>query len=239
MKTKWIAAAALVAVQSWTISAAAETSSDIATQGGTPDQSGVAPLGPEEHASEGQSTVLMSSTTELGAFGGPDIRMTSILASPALLLGAQASWLADHRFFFGLAGYGLATRHDAPDTMRIEGSRSTLGMMYGGLRLGLVSSPHRLVHLTVAALLGPGSLFGVSNVATPGEFEVGYERQVGHAEAFLVVEPEIAAELNATTFMRIAAGASYRYVTGVEQPGLSSSNLSAPAASLAFKFGVF
>jgi hypothetical protein len=62
---------------------------------------------------------------------------------------------------------------------------------------------------------------------------------MGHTETFFVVEPEVAVEANMTNFMRIALGASYRYVTGVQQPGLSTATLSSPAASLAFKFGVF
>jgi hypothetical protein len=165
--------------------------------------------------------------------------MTSILAEPALLVGAQASWLVDHQYLFGVAGYGLATRHDAPNTMRIEGSGSTLGLVYGGLRFGVVAAPHQLVHVTLAALVGPGSLTGISRTPTRGEFEVGYERRLGHAEMFLVMEPEVAVEANVVSFMRVAVGGSYRYVTGVEQPGLSSGNLSSPAASLAFKFGVF
>ena len=68
---------------------------------------------------------------------------------------------------------------------------------------------------------------------------MGYERRLGHGEMFLVMEPEVAVEANVVSFMRVALGGSYRYVTGVEQPGLSSANLSSPAASLAFKFGVF
>ena len=105
--------------------------------------------------------------------------------------------------------------------------------------MGVVATPHNLFHVTIAALVGPGSLTGISSVPTRAEFEVGYERRLGHAETFFVLEPEVAIETNVATFLRVALGASYRYVTGVEQPGLSSGNLSSPAASLAFKFGVF
>jgi hypothetical protein len=188
---------------------------------------------------ESEHEVLLRSNPTLGGYGGPDMRISSVLAEPVMLVGGQASWLMNHQYLFGVAGYGLATRVDAPETMRIDGTASRLGLVYGGIRLGVVATPGSLLHVTIATLAGMGSLTGISNMPTRAEFEVGYERRLGHAETFFVLEPEVAVETNVATFMRIALGASYRYVTGIEQPGLSSGNLSSPAASLAFKFGVF
>ena len=50
------------------------------------------------------------------------------------------------------------------------------------------ATPHNLFHVTIAALVGPGSLTGISSVPTRAEFEVGYERRLGHAETFFVLE---------------------------------------------------
>jgi len=66
---------------------------------------------------EKEYEVLMRSNSTLGGYGGPDMRITSVLAEPAMLVGAQASWLLNHQYFFGVAGYGLATRIDAPEAM--------------------------------------------------------------------------------------------------------------------------
>jgi len=193
---------------------------------------------PAAPAAEAQD-VLIHAKVPLGGYGGPDMRISTILSEPALLVGGQASWLMNHRYFFGVAGYGLATRHNAPNTMAIDGNPSTLGLVYGGLRFGVVATPNDLLHVALAALIGPGNLTGISSVPTRAELEVGYERRLGHAETFFVVEPEVAVEANLTHFMRAALGGSYRYVTGVQQPGLSTARLSGPAASLALKFGVF
>lgn len=243
MKTTRITAG-VVAWVCWTGAVAAETTpSSLATAptgpGGSADVAPVTAPEPIAHTDEHKDDVLLQSNVALGGYGGPDTRLTTVLSQPALLVGAQANWLANHQYVFGLAGYGLATRHDAPEEMRIEGNPSMLGLVYGGIRVGIVANPTRLFHLTISALAGPGSLTGISRVPTRAEFEVGYERRLGHAESFFVLEPEVAAEMNATTFMRIALGASYRYVTGVDHPGLSSANMSSPSASLAFKFGVF
>jgi hypothetical protein len=241
MRQKLIAAGALLALQYWAGLAAAEGSavaSSSTERSGGSEATGVARPKPPLSV-EKQHDVLLRSNTTLGGYGGPDMRITSVLAQPAMLVGAQASWLFNQQYLFGVAGYGLATRADAPETMRIDGHPSRLGLAYGGIRLGVVATPHSLFHVTLAALAGLGSLTGISSVPTRAEFEAGYERRLGHAETFFVVEPEVAVETNVATFMRIALGASYRYVTGVEHPGLSSGNLSSPAASLAFKFGVF
>ncbi|MET0595015.1 MAG: hypothetical protein ABW133_20115, partial [Polyangiaceae bacterium] len=198
-------------------------------QGASASPSSIPPRGPAAvtapsptpSSAEAEQEVLLHSNAKLGGYGGPDTRFTSVLAEPALLVGGQASWLVKHQYLFGIAGYGLATRVDAPNTMQIDGNSSRLGLVYGGIRLGVVATPNSLLHLTVSALAGPGSLTGISNVPTRAEFEVGYERRLGHAETFFVLEPEVAVETNVTSFMRIALGASYRYVTGIEQPGLS------------------
>jgi hypothetical protein len=242
MKTKLMAAGALIAWECWAGAAAAESAALQSPPAAPPVPSAIvaaSPSGPDLQPVEREPEVLMRSSVPLGGYGGPDMRMTSIFAEPAMLVGAQASWLVNHQYFFGVAGYGLATRHDAPNAMRVDGNPSMLGLVYGGIRMGVVATPSKLLHVTLGVLAGPGSLTGISRIPTRAEFEVGYERRMGHAEAFLVLEPEVAVEANATSFMRVALGASYRYVTGLEHPGLSTGNLSSPAASLAVKFGVF
>lgn len=235
MRGKLVAAVASIVCSGWSVIAAAESTA------AAPPPAKVQPVSASTpaRAASGEHEVLVRSNVALGGYGGPDLRISSMLSQTMTLVGAQASWIAGHRILFGAAGYGLVSGVDTPSTMQIDGNPSRLGLVYGGIRLGVVATPNSLLHVTMATLVGPGTLSGISRVATPAEFEVGYERRIGHAEGIFVVEPEVAVEMNLTTFMRVALGASYRYVTGVAQPGLSSANLSSPAGSLAFKFGVF
>jgi hypothetical protein len=231
---------ALVAWECWGWPAHADGASTSPSTGSTGSaQPALAAPRTTEQPDEAEEHVLIRSKATLGGYGGPDMRVTSLLGDPAMFVGAQASWVAHHQYLFGVAAYGLATRHNSPESMQINGNPSTLGLVYGGIRLGVVAMPTKLLHVTLAVLAGPGSLSGISSVPTRAEFEVGYDRQLGHTETFFVMEPEVAVEANVTSFMRVALGASYRYVTGVQQPGLSAGNLSSPAASLAFKFGAF
>ena len=126
MRATIMAAAALLGWQCWAAVAAAEGAAALSTsirQSGGSAAATVLP--PKEH------DVLLRSRTKLGGYGGPDNRITSVLAEPVALIGAQASWSLNQRYLFGVAGYGLATRVEAPEAMRIDGNPTRLGLFYG------------------------------------------------------------------------------------------------------------
>jgi hypothetical protein len=159
-----------------------------------------------------------------------------------MFVGLQGGWIIDHRFILGAAGYGLATRHDSPEAFRVDGQPSTLEMGYGGLRLGYLVQPSSLVHVGFGLLVGGGGLVAVSRVRSTmmdADGDVDSERRTAHAEGVFAVEPQVEAELNMTSFMRIAASGSYRYIAAVDGPGLTNGSLSAPAIGLALRFGSF
>ena len=58
-------------------------------------------------------------------------------------------------------------------------------------------------------------------------------------EFFFVLELSADANLNVTRFFRIAAGASYRYVSGLKSVITTTIDLSELSAILTFKFGKF
>jgi hypothetical protein len=185
--------------------------------------------------------LLFSGRTVHGGFGAPQVKLSAMLSEPALLIGAHGGWIVNHAYVFGLAGYGLASRHDTPAATRVDGDPSRIELGYGGLRLAYLVQPHRLVHLGLSTLIGAGGVVAVAKGAYErfeGERD-DEERRADHADALFVLEPEVEAELNVVSFMRIALTASYRYMTLVDAPGLSSRKLSAPAGSVAFRFGVF
>jgi hypothetical protein len=192
----------------------------------------------DEHAAE----MLFHSKTKMGGYGAPETRVTSVMASPALLLGAQGGWVINHRFILGLGGYGLATRHDVPEAMRVGGSPSTLEMGYGGIRLGYTVAPESLVHFGFGMLLGGGGLVAVSRepattLAPNGETTT--EQRRGNVEPFFAFEPELVGEVNVTQFMRIAVSGSYRFVNGLDSHGLDNASLSRPALGISLRFGAF
>jgi hypothetical protein len=191
---------------------------------------------------EPAAQTLFGSKAHHGGYGALETKATAVLSQPAMLVGLQGGWIIDHRFVLGAAGYGLATRHDAPDAFRVEGQPSTMEMGYGGLRLGYLLQPASLIHVGFGLLIGGGGLVAVSRnrfTTTDPDGDVGMEHRTAHAEGVFALEPQVEGELNVTSFMRIAASGSYRYIAAVGGPGLSNANLSAPAVGLALRFGAF
>jgi hypothetical protein len=113
-----------------------------------------------------------------------------------------------------------------------SGRAAGLELGYGGVDLGWVSRPGRLVHLAVGALVGGGAV----SYNDPAHLDDGW---TGPRDAFFVAEPTAEIELNVTRSVRVAAGGSYRFVTGARLAGVRNADLRAPSGVLAVKFGRF
>jgi hypothetical protein len=75
---------------------------------------------------------------------------------------------------------------------------------------------------------------------------VGYKHEHGDSfneshkmNSFFILEPSVQANLNVTYFFRIAAGISYRYISGLKSTMTTNADLSGPSAIIALKFGKF
>jgi hypothetical protein len=177
------------------------------------------------HAVAQQPKTLMDANIEHGGFGGPMFGITALADEAALLVGGGGAWLIDRTFFIGGAGLGLTTNVPEPRPMMDVAARE-LNFGYGGLLLGYVHASDHLIHWKVQSLLGAGGV---------GFRDLG----VTDPEPFFVVEPAAFAEVNATYFFRVAAGLSYRYIVGVDMPGITADDLTGPSLMVLFKFGSF
>lgn len=194
-------------------------------------------------ASAQEHETLFSSPVDHGGYGGLVSKLTPIRGEMAYMLGGYGGWLIDHRLMLGLGGYGLVTNVRA--TAQAEQAYSPFGdplyveFGYGGLMLEYMLAPHRLVHVNAQLLVGAGGVNYRENWQdnwlddNPG-------RRYGRTEALFVAEPAVNVELNLTEWMRLSAGASYRFVNGVDGlVGLENKDLSGPSGQLALKFGAF
>jgi hypothetical protein len=176
-----------------------------------------------------------------GGFGAAAVKITPVDGEAAVMPGVQGGWIIGHSLVIGLAGFGLATRQEAPAGMRVQGRPSTLEMGYGGFRAGYILLPKSIVHLGFGVLVGAGGVAALSRdeLLVIDDGQANYERRVDNSDAFFVTEPEIEAEINVTKFMRVAVSGSYRFVADIDSPGLSASRVGGPAAGLALRFGAF
>ncbi|HEY8344675.1 MAG TPA: hypothetical protein VIL66_05700 [Bacillota bacterium] len=169
--------------------------------------------------------VLIGDDTENGGYGGPVVKFSQIHGETAVFWGAYGGWLINHTFLIGGGAFGLTSEIAAPFTS--EKLYYDLG--YAGLVLEYINNSHKLVHYTVGALIGIGT--------------VGYDSQdskrVYADDTIFVLEPGIGLELNITTSFRANLGLSYLHIDGVKLEGTKAEDLSGATVSLSFKFGAF
>lgn len=194
-------------------------------------------------AQEKQET-LFGSPVEHGGFGGVVTKMTPIHGEMGLMVGGYGGWLINHQLMIGGGGYGLATdvraSADAELAYAPNGEPLYVDFGYGGLMIEYIIAPHRLVHINVQALIGAGGVSYREDWRNDvfGDDDGHYHH--GPSEALFVAEPSVNVELNITEWMRLSAGAGYRYVTGVDGlRGLENKDLSGASGQIALKFGSF
>ena len=164
-----------------------------------------------------------------GGFGAPVVKLTEIDSRFGVLVGGRGGWIINGSVVIGGGGYGLANVANFEHLRNGAGDPGGLEMGYGGLELGYVHRPDELVHVSVGLLIGGGRV--VWDPGGPSGNRID--------DAFFVAEPEGDVVLNATRFLRVAVGVSYRLARGVELFDLGDADLSGLAAVVALKFGSF
>ncbi|MCX6122972.1 MAG: hypothetical protein NTX44_15275 [Ignavibacteriales bacterium] len=176
-----------------------------------------------------QEATLINGEIESGGFGGPVLKVTNINGENSVMVGGRGGWIINHSFILGGGGYGLVT--DVKSKVS-DSVHQYIEMGYGGLELEYIASSNDLIHLSIGMLVGGGGI--------GYKFEDNDAFNASHNKnAFFVFEPNINANLNVTRFFRVAAGVSYRYVSGLKSVVSTNADLSGPSANLTFKFGKF
>lgn len=184
-----------------------------------------------------QQETLISGDVSFGGFGGPTLAVSGINGEPALFVGGRGGVLINfrdlHSIGIGGGGTGLVTNVPAEGVTNDEGEQMYLALGYGGVDLEYTNRTNRLVHVTGQTLIGAG---GVSHRRKHYE---DYDNDFETGDPFFVVEPGINAELNVTTFFRMSAGLTYRFVSGIDLAGINDNELSGINGIVMFKFGGF
>ena len=179
------------------------------------------------HPAAAQEETLFSGGFESGGYGGFFVKFGQIVGESAIFMGGQGGWVINHRFVIGGKGYGLIDRVEVSPNIKLEFG------CWGGLLEYIIAS-NKIVHASIQSMIGAGGVrYAVIDHGQP-------HAQINYSEdAFFVLEPGVHLVLNVNKFFRIAAGATYRYVTGVEYEDLTNSDLSGLSGEVVFKFGLF
>jgi len=166
---------------------------------------------------------IVGSHPAIGGYFGLDMNIGQIRSATGIFAGADIAVIFAHRLSVGVAGYGLANG-DARVTST-GGVTDTIRFGYGGLRVGYVFSPAARLHPSVDLLIAGGS------AQTAGASD--------RSDEVFVAEPSVIAEANLTTYLRAALGVGYRFVGGVDLPGVTDSDLRGVSARLTLRAGRF
>lgn len=171
-----------------------------------------------------------SGPREIGGFGGPVYRLTSVAGETMGMAGGGGSLLINRRLAIGGMGVGGRANVDA-----IIGGNPVRGEMdfgYGGLTLEYITRPSKLVHANYLLMVGGGGVSVWPDDSRPRHMS-------DSTEVFGVVEPQLAVELNVVRWMRIALTGGYRLTFGADVPKLVDDNLNGAIGSIVFRFGKF
>ncbi len=182
---------------------------------------------------------LIGGDIEHGGFGGVELKISPIGRdnTNAVLMGGRGGWIINHTFVLGGGGYGLVSDIPADwvEERWYEGEAQPyyLNFGYGGLLLAYIHNSDALLHYELWSIIGGGAV----DVRTRADVGEMYSHMSG--DGVFVAEPGINIMLNVTPFLRIGAGASYRYVAGVNDPRLTNEDLTNFSGQIILKFGAF
>ncbi len=191
------------------------------------------------------STGLQISQVRSGLVAAPDIRVTEVNGKQATLAGGYLGWLTDRRLLIGGAGYVLANRTD------------DFQMQYGGGLVRWTFFADRPVAISTGVLAG----FGTATIARPfgdlfdlptapaaaapagrngtnGRIRFGTspaaDTPVRIHDDFTLAEPQLNIVWSITPWLRLDAGAGYRFIGSAD---LTERQLRGPSGSVALQFG--
>ncbi len=189
----------------------------------------------EKNANDTEIRTLSGNNRPNGGYFAFSVGYSEIDARHAVLFGGKFTWIANQTFGFGFGGTGFINEnHFEPllneDVFLVGG--------YGGIYLEPIAFPRSPVHVSFPLLIGGG---GISYVTENYNYDDNF---IEDSEAFMVIEPSAEIELNMTSNIRLALGATYRFTTGFDLGSGGSDLVNAEALKgwsymLTFKFGRF
>jgi hypothetical protein len=110
---------------------------------------------------------------------------------------------------------------------------------YCGALLGVTLRSSNLLHASADVLIGGGSVSQIPDYSD-NRHDNDWDDDSDYAsDEYFMAQPMAHVELNVFRWMRVNAGAGYRFVDGVSRFGLENSDVSGPVAGLGFRFGKF
>lgn len=149
---------------------------------------------------------------DIGGYAGLGVRYGRVIERDTALLCAEAAIFFDSTFSAGPGGCSTFLSADA-STENVEAERLEISFAATTFRYHfMVDSPY---NVSLGLTAGAGSIELVSGID-----------EVERTDSLIVVEPEVGAHTLATDWMRLSLVGAYRFVSGVDTGGVTSSDVS-------------
>lgn len=184
---------------------------------------------------------LFSNIKHMGWWLSADFAWSKFDGRNGFLGGMSGGIIINHSFSIGGAGYFIIPSQN----LRFSGINDTADVYlyggYGGLKLEYRLHPTKLLNIAFPLLIGGGGAT-YSTWGPKDWYNTNHEDLYGNSyiwDSYFVIEPGIAVGINILSFMRMDAGVSYRFTTGIDLPEVSSDMLNNFNATISLKFGMF
>ncbi len=197
---------------------------------------------------------LFEGSIDPGYFVGPYTQVTAINRTSTALMGFEGAFLANSRWYFGLAGAMALTEPQIltgliPDST--EYTRDSTGLILdstvfhvdslknlriylAGVKIGYISNPSMLIHWTASALIGGGGI----TFYTRDEMIIPDTEHPTIKDKFFFIEPEFGAEVNITNSLKFSGSASYRWIAWLNKNyGIGAGELSGIGLKFSLRYG--
>ncbi len=173
-------------------------------------------------------TLLGDGIEYTSGFGGFMLTFPTIDGDVWSMTGGGGAVIINNQFYLGGYGYGLAD-----DKREIDGGGTeySIDFSYGGIMMGYIIMPERIVHIDVMTKVGWGEISLRPIPAQPTIDIVG-------DNVFLVV-PSVAAEVNMTSWFKLNAGFGYQFANGVDNIFYQDGDFNGITYNLSLLFGWF
>ncbi len=163
----------------------------------------------------------------------PTLKATSIGDRWGTMLGVYGGALINKSILVGLGTYWSL-------------SNTAINMGYSGLMVEYRYMPHRLLHVGGSLLVGYGGANATYRNTGINFNPLGIVENVGRlfSPQFFVLEPSAFGEVNLNSNLSASLGASYRFVTGMQETlsssttGLTNQGLSGIAANVGIRIRI-
>jgi hypothetical protein len=177
-----------------------------------------------------QTETLIGDGNRFGGFGGPLFQMAQVDNELAFYSGGGGGMIVNGKFFIGGFGMSLQTDHVVDvDVLGFDVPHYT-DFGFGGLWLGYIHKPNKLLHLNFSLPFGGGGI-EFDRIAEGADADID--------DAVFVINPSVGVELNIVSWMKLNANLGYMVVAGANNPYMGSTALSSPNLQLGLKFGFF